>query len=1066
MSLYRVLCKQVYPYTKTYQKLINFRSLMELTVCGTRNEYHILAKFLNPGKYEKLLIYPEGKCSYLQSSDDPAKTAHAFLDVRSDISGSSNSCDMLIPNCVSGVSSLDCQDGISVSLHEVSSGPLQTSENPGRLMMVSSSIDAVMRHSLGILKINPASVDNLSSLLSLVDYHRPSFLIHAANSDFDFGSSSTYRDWFKSTSVNQHAFLQQKFLLDKDATIEDEMTMIKSVPFKCNILPLKIGRPVVISGNEITSMTFPTPPLLLNPIGKMVDHKRSFTTSNGSDVFRNDMNYDKMKKEYEKKRKDYSSEKKKDVQAKRDKVSKVNQNSGVNSIGEIKLHILNNGCPGTVPSVALTCASKLFLFNSGEGTQLSILEGSKMLKNIDYVFVGSNNYEAFAGLAPLMLTSEAWGSAKVTAYGSPQFRNHLESNYNMLRFLENCDMSNLQFKDIFEEPLKDNIEIQGVQIKSTALDRPHSVCFICYLPDRPGAFSVDKAKNFGIKPGPVVGRLKRGETITLDNGKVVKPEDVVEASKKYGPVIVVDVEDETYLDSLVENDIWSTLEPPRLVVHFTSQEVLDHPQYQKFLKMFPESSENCRHLFLNSQQSTVSSNEGFYHVNFLLNKCCPELFPLIHGSRLKPWSATQEKLSNGIAVGSSYDLWQSNGKLSGQPGLDLTEDALLRKDKKFFEIFGSSTRVLMYDRLFQSNEFKDFRTKFNDLNAESCRGTELTLFPRLVCLGTSSAGPSKYRNVSGYFFQLSDDKCMMLDCGENSYAQMVRHFGLDEALKKVSQTGLIFISHTHADHIGGLPLFLIKRQEAFRSLQLPYRPLLLLCPTYRHLQHLFAFEKEVGKRFFNDDDLTLLCEENFKGFRKPETEKKFISMLEDLKLKSFDCVPVDHRTFKSFGCSFVTSDGFKAAYSGDTLPCLNMVNAASGADLMLHEATHTDDKKYEALCAKHTTISEAVSIHDMARVKFTLLTHFTHRYSKCIPLDLKVLQGRDDIGVAFDHLDVAPHDYKLLPKLVEGYRMIFQDHLEKFAEADVYASEVLPHSEVASNCSEEQTLKKLKLQTE
>ena len=200
------------------------------------------------------------------------------------------------------------------------------------------------------------------------------------------------------------------------------MTMIKSVPFKCNILPLKIDRPVVISGNEITSMTFPSPSLLLKPIDKMVDHKRSFTTSNGSDVFRNDMNYDKMKKEYEKKRKDYSSEKKKDVQAKRDKVSKVNQNSGVNSIGEIKLHILINGCPGTVPSVALTCASKLFLFNSGEGTQLSILEGSKMLKNIDYVFVGSNNYEAFAGLAPLMLTSEAWGSAKVTAYGSPQFR--------------------------------------------------------------------------------------------------------------------------------------------------------------------------------------------------------------------------------------------------------------------------------------------------------------------------------------------------------------------------------------------------------------------------------------------------------------------------------------------------------------------------------------------------------------------------------------------------------------------------------------------------------------------
>ena len=66
---------------------------------------------------------------------------------------------------------------------------------------------------------SPTSVDNLSSLLSLVDYHRPSFLIHAANSDFDFGSSLTYRDWFKSTSVNQHAFLQQKFLLDKVSSV-------------------------------------------------------------------------------------------------------------------------------------------------------------------------------------------------------------------------------------------------------------------------------------------------------------------------------------------------------------------------------------------------------------------------------------------------------------------------------------------------------------------------------------------------------------------------------------------------------------------------------------------------------------------------------------------------------------------------------------------------------------------------------------------------------------------------------------------------------------------------------
>nr|XP_020449474.1 zinc phosphodiesterase ELAC protein 1 [Monopterus albus] len=46
--------------------------------------------------------------------------------------------------------------------------------------------------------------------------------------------------------------------------------------------------------------------------------------------------------------------------------------------------------------------------------------------------------------------------------------------------------------------------------------------------DRPGRLNTELLKELGLKPGPLYGRLKAGESVTLESGRVVLPQEVLE----------------------------------------------------------------------------------------------------------------------------------------------------------------------------------------------------------------------------------------------------------------------------------------------------------------------------------------------------------------------------------------------------------------------------------------------------------------------------------------------------------------------------------------------------------
>ncbi|GAA6009767.1 hypothetical protein JCM10207_004185 [Rhodosporidiobolus poonsookiae] len=389
-----------------------------------------------------------------------------------------------------------------------------------------------------------------------------------------------------------------------------------------------------------------------------------------------------------------------------------------------------------------------------------------------------------------------------------------------------------------------------------------------------------------------------------------------------------------------------------------------------------------------------------------------------------------------------------------------TEAARLKGAEKPQETLERAARAWQ-DYLEKAKEAKDavaleaaVRAK-QPVNAVTAAEGSLEVTP----LGTGSAIPSKYRNVSSTLLHLpraaatKPQEYILLDAGEGTWGQIARRFGDgDEARSDPSKEDvlrgikLVFISHLHQDHHAGLTTILRERAKLDPA---PQDPLTIACPpnarTYLLEQHqLFDLGlswragDELGREVrFLDNTLLEPGKILTPGSRAATVLDDLTCLLE---LTEVTAVPVLHRC-RAWGVVVTHASGWKVVFSGDTMPCEDLAVAGKGASLLVHEATIDDDKPELARAKGHSTFGEAIGIATRMEARHLLLTHFSARYPKLPPLSsftpADTSAHRPVIATAFDLMTVRLSDFWK----VERYREAMDTLLSWDEGDDAGASE-------------------------
>jgi len=181
----------------------------------------------------------------------------------------------------------------------------------------------------------------------------------------------------------------------------------------------------------------------------------------------------------------------------------------------------------SLPSIALVRKGETLLFDCGEGTQRQMIKAGISPCGRMKIFITHLHGDHVVGLFGLLQTMNLLNRDKELNVYGPEGLAHL------IRDVLKNIAAEPKFKlDIHE--VGEGIVCEEEEYVIKAVWAEHSKPNLAYAlieKEYPGKFYPEKARKLGIPEGPLWAKLKRGEEIMLDNGRIIRPEQVVGPAK-------------------------------------------------------------------------------------------------------------------------------------------------------------------------------------------------------------------------------------------------------------------------------------------------------------------------------------------------------------------------------------------------------------------------------------------------------------------------------------------------------------------------------------------------------
>lgn len=266
--------------------------------------------------------------------------------------------------------------------------------------------------------------------------------------------------------------------------------------------------------------------------------------------------------------------------------------------------------------------------------------------------------------------------------------------------------------------------------------------------------------------------------------------------------------------------------------------------------------------------------------------------------------------------------------------------------------------------------------------------------PEVCLLGTGGMKPLPHRALTGLWVS-HEGRSLMVDCGEGMQISAAR------SGCSLARLEAMFITHFHADHIAGLPGFLLSAGNYGKTSDLHiYAPkgaeyfiggLMRICPELPFCVILHELDENGGEL----EALGLLVKYMPVKHRVPcccysFTENR-LPVFDPVKATELD-IPVKHwKTLHAGGTvelqgRTITSDmvtgekrpPIKITYITDTLYFEGLAEFAEGSDLLIAEGMYGDDSYIDKMKEKcHMVFSESARLANCSHSKELWLTHYS-----------------------------------------------------------------------------------------